>query len=651
MIMEYLLKASAVTALFYLLYKLFLQRETFFQTNRLYLLIGLVTAICLPLIVIPIYVEYTPIVSESIIPTTTIIDSQESTNVINFDIWEVLFTIYGLGVALFFGKLLIELTSLKFLFNKHNYYKSDSYTFIETDNNIPPFSFFNWIVFNPKKYSKEELQHILNHEKIHAKEYHSIDIMITQLACILLWFNPFIWLYKKEIQQNLEFIADNKAQNFADCEKSYQLILLKSSVAKHKFLITNNFYNSQIKKRIIMLHKSKSSKVNAWKYALTLPVLALFLMSFNTKQIFIEAEIPEDLSSIPQTEASVQLNSFYTTVDSYNNNDDSKTKKETATVKNRKNETDKVTVQAHATPNKTKAKGDVSITVIDKNTTDGELDKIQDRLKKEGLTVKFKSVKRNSKGEITAIKITAKSENSNASYNVNSDEAIDPIKIIYDESNNSISIGNGHAKHGKNTYVYENHQGSKYKIHKSGSGSNVFVISDDDHEEHEGNDHETKIIVRSNGKKGKVKTIKRSKNVEVISGDDDTVEIIVDEEGDNEKEVIIVNGKRINTEEGEDNIIIKGKSKKVWISDDDGNEDIIMLQNAHDDGNVFISTNNGKDPLYIIDGKEVSKEKLVKTNPKNIESVTVLKDKNAIEKYGKKGKDGVIIIKTKKNKN
>ena len=130
MIMEYLLKASAVTALFYLLYKLFLQRETFFQTNRLYLIIGLITAICLPLVVIPIYIEYSPVVSENLVATSTIVDTQENANTIHYDIWEILFTIYGLGVAIFLGKLIIELTSLKFLFHKHNYYKSDSYTFI-----------------------------------------------------------------------------------------------------------------------------------------------------------------------------------------------------------------------------------------------------------------------------------------------------------------------------------------------------------------------------------------------------------------------------------------------------------------------------------------------------------------------------------------
>ena len=313
--MEYLLKASAVIAIFYVLYKLFLQRETFFQTNRGYLLIGLLVSALIPLIVIPIYIEYVPTVREN--PATIILSPElhENSSEIAFDWLALASMVYLMGVIFFLGKLVIELASLKVLFNKHKYYKNEQYIFIETAHNIPPFSFFNWIVFNPDKYSTEELQHILNHEKAHASELHSVDIILTQLACVVFWFNPFIWLYKKEIEQNLEFIADKTAQEFSSCEKSYQMILLKASVPQHKFLITNNFYNSQIKKRIIMLHKSKSKKVNIWKYSLVLPILALFLMSFNTKEIFIEKEQPQGMAITPQEEASNQLNNFYNNIE------------------------------------------------------------------------------------------------------------------------------------------------------------------------------------------------------------------------------------------------------------------------------------------------------------------------------------------------
>ena len=167
----------------------------------------MLSAICIPFIVIPIYVEYTPIVIETINPEVSGFEvaSQDAGNTINWEQW--LYLIYGLGLTLFLGKLIIELTSLSLLFKQHKYYRNGKYVFIETENDIPPFSFFNWIIYNPNKYGQDELQHILHHEKAHAKDWHSIDIILAQLACVIFWFNPFTWLYKKEIEQNLEFIA------------------------------------------------------------------------------------------------------------------------------------------------------------------------------------------------------------------------------------------------------------------------------------------------------------------------------------------------------------------------------------------------------------------------------------------------------------
>lgn len=646
--MEYLLKSSAVILIFFLLYKLLLHRETFFQTNRAYLIIGLLAAITLPFVVIPIYIEYTPVVIDNLTPVT--IDAQTQKNSTSYvDINLIIYTVYGIGLLFFTGKLFIEFTSLKFLFNKHDSYKSGRYTLIETPENIQPFSFFYWILYNPSKYSKDELTDILNHEKIHAKELHSIDIILMQILCTVFWFNPFIWLYKKEVQQNLEFIADNKAQDFSKSEKNYQLVLLKSSVPKHKFLITNNFYNSQIKKRIIMLHKSKSNRLNAWKYSLILPILALFLFSFNTKEILIEKNSLDSKANTSSTEVSAQLNSFYEEIGF----DKKPAALANKTVSNKNNQ------EANNKPlalgvKKTKSDGEISIALIHKNTTDADLEKIKVDLEKQGLAVKFKGVKRNKKGEITAIKIDAKSKKSSTNYQISSDdEAITPIKIVFDEENNSISIGN--SKHGHDTFVYETKAGGTHKIHKTGDGSNVFVFTDEDYDFDHDSEHETKVIVRSKGQKGKVKKIKSNRNIQVISDDSDnkTIEVIVDDEDeDNGQKTMIVTGKGKNvwiSKDGKEEIIVNGKSKKAVVHQIDDKDKTFVIDLDDSDNNISINSGDGKEPLYIIDGKEVSKDEITKMDPDKIESVTVLKDKNAIEKYGKKAKDGVIIIKTKKD--
>ncbi len=284
--MDYLLKSSAIIALFYISYRLFLQRETFFESNRWYLLLGLLVAACLPGVVIPIYIEYTPIVSSN----TPIYVTEAATSQIEtkpFDWFQLASNIYTIGLIFFTAKLVIELLSLQRLINKNPKIRIERYSLIEILDKIAPFSFFNWIVYNPTQFEKNELNHIIDHEKVHAKEHHTLDVLLAQVCCAIFWFNPMVWLYKKELQQNLEFIADHKAQEASNNKESYQKLLLKASVPHQQLASTNNFYNSLIKKRIIMLHKSKSNRLNAWKYALIIPALAIFLMSFNTKEVYI----------------------------------------------------------------------------------------------------------------------------------------------------------------------------------------------------------------------------------------------------------------------------------------------------------------------------------------------------------------------------
>lgn len=701
--MEYLLKASAVIAVFYLCFYIFLKKETFFNHNRWFLLFGLMIALVFPLIVIPIYIPIEPIT----IPETLYTINENATNTMASAQTESVFEwislipiIYAIGFSVLFIQFLLQFGSLIMLLIQNPKNKDGIYTYVIVENKISPFSFFKWIVYNPENYNKDELQLILIHEKVHANQMHSIDILFTQLACVIFWFNPLIWLYRKEVRQNLEYIADFKTQSISKNEKEYQHLLLKTSVVNHNISISNNFYNSLIKERIVMLKKSRSNTKKQLRYLFMLPLLAGLLISMNTENVYIEEGI-STLNSENAIESIVTQN----TTDSMDKiNDKEKTKilgkrdhkaiqndedfksfeQERSNYENQKNnkkvtpsktlkvasaikpiadrkETALVTPQKHL--NKPQFLGDISFTIITKNTTDSELDNIKDDLKKEGLTAKFKGVKRNKNGEITAIKINVKSNKSNASYNVNSEEAIDPVKIIYNEGKNSISIGNGHSAHGENTFLFESKSGN-HQIHKSGSGSNVFVISDKKHEHDE--EHDINYIVKSNFKKGNVKRIKSSKTIEVISGDDnELIEIIIDEDDTNDlketiivnggkikvvegKENIVVNGKKYIVVEGRENIVVKEKAKNVWVSNHNIESDVIILKNVYDKNNVFFSDDGDKNPLFILDGKEVTKDQFANLKPDSIESVTVLKDKSAIKKYGEKAKDGVIIIKTKK---
>jgi len=591
--MEYLLKASAVVAIFYICYKLFLQRETFFESNRWFLLVGLVIAFAVPFIVIPIYITAEPSQLQNIMISgeTTAIASTEDP----FDFLQLIAGLYLLGVTFFLGRFILQFGSLGFLLLHNNKSKNGRYTFIKTKSNASPFSFFKWIVYNPNQYNEDELQQILTHEKVHARQYHSIDIVLTQLASIIFWFNPFIWWYKKELHQNLEFIADQNTQEQIGCKKSYQHLLLKTSVPNYEMALTNNFYNSLIKKRIVMLHKNRSKNKNQWKYALVIPVLALFLMSFNTKEILRY----DDFSSSSNIDNTIS--------------DDGETEER----------------------------------LINKDFTDKDLEQVKKDLAEKGVKLKFSGIKRNSENEITAIKIEAKLDGANANFNTNADSPIDPIIIKIDTENNKISIGNTNSIHHGDGYVYEIKEG-KTKIHKSGKGKNVFVYShsDDEHDDdHEIIESDDKIIIKRGSKVHEIKKVHKGSNTFVISdGDGEVIEL--KEEAHTDKNVFVYK------KDKKGNIIKEHKSKdgniEIRIGDDDDEVyEFKTIIKDKGDNKLFISGDSDNEPLFILDGKEISKKEMDKLDSEKIKSISVLKGKAATKLYGKKAKDGVVLINTK----
>ena len=260
----------------------------------------------------------------------------------------------------------MQFLSLRRIIKSGKSTKVGRFQIIETPEQIAPFSFFNFIVYNPEQFDPSELGHVINHEKAHSKQFHSIDNILAQMACIVLWFNPFTWLYKKSLQQNLEFIADQQAQYVSPCERSYQTVLLKASVSNHDLVFTNNFYTSLIKKRIVMLHKSKSRSSKQLKLLIVLPLLGLFIMSFNTKDIYIEA--PSEKTNL---------------------------------MENLIKESEVVEI------------------IFTKNTSDADLATIKSDLEKKGFAFEYSGVKRNKDGEITAISVEFSNGKSSSKHNRN----------------------------------------------------------------------------------------------------------------------------------------------------------------------------------------------------------------------------------------
>ncbi len=279
----YLLKSAGLTGLFYTAYFFLLKNDTGFRRNRFFLIAGIFTSLLLPLlkitrtIVVP--AKEIPFSLQNV-PAQTMAGITNSNNV---DWWQITGIVYLAGLGFFLLKFTAELFSLLKLIHFHKKTKEDGLYLIRKSGLNQPFSFFKFIVFDPAAHTASELEMILSHERSHARQWHSLDQLLINLMTPVLWFNPLAWLYRKTVVQNLEYLADREVLASHTSKKEYQKTLLKISVGGLQPALTNQFYQSLIKKRILMLNKNNTQKSHFWKTGILLPLLGLFIFFFNVK--------------------------------------------------------------------------------------------------------------------------------------------------------------------------------------------------------------------------------------------------------------------------------------------------------------------------------------------------------------------------------
>ena len=312
----FITKSSGLLVLFYCAYFFLLRKETFFNSNRWFLLAGLFTSIILPFLVYTkiVWVDPVPIIenfnyTRGYYPPTIEKESFE----INWNY--VAIAIYALGFLALIIKFGMDFYSLNSVLKGKKIQQQADFKFIDVNENIAPFSYFDYIVYNSSMYTEAELENIIEHEKVHSDQNHTIDVLISRVFCVLFWFNPIIWLYKKAILQNLEFIADSEAAKKISDKKAYQYTLLKITTHESCVAITNHFYQSLIKKRIVMLNKNQSKKWNYWKYYAILPALVAFVLLFQIKTIAQEKERKEAQEITSKTDPIIVFKIKKTTTD------------------------------------------------------------------------------------------------------------------------------------------------------------------------------------------------------------------------------------------------------------------------------------------------------------------------------------------------
>ncbi|GAB6976061.1 M56 family metallopeptidase [Prevotella falsenii] len=219
--------------------------------------------------------------------------------------WEsTAMVIYNMVVCLLLLRFLWQLVSIVRLKNKCKTAEINGTKVYLLESNEGPFSFFNWIFINPTKHKKQEIDEIMTHELAHCRQRHSVDILFTELFAIAFWANPFVWLLKREVRLNLEFLADNNVLASGTDSKEYQYHLLGLAYRKNVATISNNFNVLPLKKRIKMMNKKRTKRIAKAKYALYIPLAAALLIVSNIETV--ARDIAKVAKAIPMVKASVE---------------------------------------------------------------------------------------------------------------------------------------------------------------------------------------------------------------------------------------------------------------------------------------------------------------------------------------------------------
>lgn len=328
----YILHVALLISVCLIFYKVLLQKETFYRLNRVVLVFCLALSFALPLVPVPqqwalrespvttrvtnaaavqavvshggnneiqkellikaadasavqsdpaalkaTYQTAVQHATEPAVPATPLIQR----------ILKWMFYLYWIGVAAFGLNLLIQVVALLYQAYTKPVMRDGKFRIIELSGDKAPCSFGNSIFINPEKYDWDTYSQILLHEKIHIQQGHSFDILIAELVLVLQWFNPFAWLYRTELENNLEFLTDDAVLENKEIERSsYQMSLLKVSAPHLSLGITTNYNQSLLKRRIVMMNAKRSNIHIMWKYFFLVPLLGVLACALNDPAAF-----------------------------------------------------------------------------------------------------------------------------------------------------------------------------------------------------------------------------------------------------------------------------------------------------------------------------------------------------------------------------
>lgn len=603
--MDFIIKLSIGLAVTWLFYWLLLRRITFYRWNRLFLLVYPAMAFLVPFIDITdllkqqtdnkAWLRAIPVLEQYAFR----LEPREHIN------WLAPATIgwlvFAAGCIIMTARFFWRYWSLRKAVSGAVLLADDEARLYHVNKRIVPFSFGRSIYLNKDLHTEAELQEILRHEFIHVKQRHSLDMIWGELLCIINWYNPFAWLIRHAIRQNLEFIADHQVLANGVDRKQYQYMLLKVT-GMSSFSVANNFNLSSLKKRIIMMNKKTSASVHLLRFVLIVPVLAVLLLAFRS---VTNIDLPSPANLVSDhlfTDTTAPQQTYITTV----NGDTlrleaTKIIVDTVPAKRRIVMADSI---EHMYVTRNEKESSVSLRL--KNGKEEKYD-LNDPKQKAAFEKKY--------GKLSAPVPPPPPPPADArkpappppppgdNYKSVPAPPVPPVKVkgvrtppspptppdVFEEKVEVIEV------EGKPVQVRE-----------------VRV---------EGHPAKVREEVKVTGKPVKVKT-SDGKTVRLRLNEDRAVQVsgaatVSDDATAKANEVVTVVGYGVRKDE-------KSASAAVKLSATGSNQ-----------------------PLVVLDGKIIPYEEMENIPPSSIHSISILKDKNAVELYGEKGRNGVIIIDTK----
>ncbi len=310
-LLSYLIQSSLSLSVLIIAYKLLFSKQATFTANRVILLIivmfGFAGTLVSPVLIEQFFISGSKLPVAGLTGKIITIGLQEITVQAHpvagiFSFSNLFLILYLGGSVIMLARLLFNIFKIIRLYAISDKIKTGSYTFVLLNNNTPPFSFFNLLFINKELHSDlNRSRQIIRHEEIHIKQHHSIDVLLVETLIIFQWFNPFVYILKKAITENHEYLADRGTIAVSKSISDYKVLVLTHSIQQRTSMLANNFSYLLIKKRIKMMEKQKSTIRMTLSAIGFVMILAMVMVSCTQKSE--PKEVAEPTAQVTQPEA------------------------------------------------------------------------------------------------------------------------------------------------------------------------------------------------------------------------------------------------------------------------------------------------------------------------------------------------------------